>query len=265
VNETRIALNQVLGVAQDRRWTPEEVAVDSDRLPLLGGRVPDVFDNATSTRRFEVFMVAFAAENAPELALYDRLLEAQGIQIGERKRSFLLPAFFFDFSYDYFFEWTPDVPDRRDDTWLARVYAVYPLFQGADRYYDLKREQSAREGLESERELSRQLVERRVRTALERVRSGFPIIALSVQAAEASRQNLDVVQEKYAEGILNVTDLLEAQNQSFTSDQAAAVSVYQLLVDLIDLQRAVAWFEAEKTDAELEALADDIRRALSAQ
>jgi outer membrane protein TolC len=265
VRESRIVLNQVMGVAQDRPWAPEKIGVEPGRFPFLGGRVPGVLDNATAARRFERFLVDFATDNAPELALYDRLLEAQGIQVGERKRSFLLPAFFFDFSYDYFFEWSPDVVARRDDTWSARVYAVYPLFQGGNRYYELKREQSAREGLENERELSRQLVERRVRTAMQRVESGFPMIVLSLQAAEASRQNLDVVQEKYAEGILNVTDLLEAQNQSFTSDQAAAISVYQFLVDLIDLQRAVAWFEAEKTDAELDELAAAIRRALSTQ
>jgi len=264
IQQSRIALNQVLGVEQDRRWLPEDLTVEPGVFPFLGGRVPEVLDDVATARRFGSFLVELALEQSPELSFFDRLIEGQGIQVGARQRRFFLPAFYADFSYDYLFEWSPDLAERRDDTWTARVYATYPLFEGANRWFDLQRERSARRELEHQRELARQGVEQRTRTSFERVRSRFPVIGLSAEAARASRQNLEVVREKYAEGIVNVTDLLEAQNQSFTADQFATLSVYQFLVDLIDVQRSIAWFEFEKTDPELDELAAAVREAVAA-
>jgi len=70
-----------------------------------------------------------------------------------------------------------------------------------------------------------------------------------------------IVQDKYTEGIVNVTDLLSAQTGKFTSDRLVVVSVHEFLLDLIELQRALSWFEAEKTAGERAALAERVLAA----
>jgi outer membrane protein TolC len=61
-----------------------------------------------------------------------------------------------------------------------------------------------------------------------------------------------------------VTDLLEAQTNAFTAEQNAASTVYRFLIDLVDFQRAIAWFEDERSPEEQEALLQRIETAVEA-
>jgi outer membrane protein TolC len=108
-------------------------------------------------------------------------------------------------------------------------------------------------------------VEQRTRTAVRRLESSYHSIRFSQVAAENAGLNLDVVQDKYAQGILNITDQLEAQTQSFTADQNEAAAVYAYLLDLLELQRALSWFQHEKTDAEKNEFANRVIAAVSAE
>ncbi len=107
-------------------------------------------------------------------------------------------------------------------------------------------------------------MERQTRTALRRLESSYPAITFNRRQADAARRNFDLVQDKYSQGLVNVTDLLEAQNESFVSEQGAAAAVYFFLIDLVDLQRAVAWFEDDRTPEEQQQFRQRIEAALSA-
>jgi len=121
------------------------------------------------------------------------------------------------------------------------------------------------EGAERRLELARELVERRTRTSLRRVESSFPRIRLSRESARAAGDNLVIVQDKYAEGIVNVTDLLSAQTGKFSSDRLAAASVHEFLFDLNDLQRAMSWFEYDRSPEEAAALVARLLAAAEAK
>ena len=260
---SRIALNQVLGLEQDLRWTPEEFEVEPDTFMFMGDHLSGVLKSPEALEAFREFMVEFSYETSPSLMAYDRAIEAQEIQYGQRKRKYLLPSFFANFSYDYMFDYRPALEGARDDTYRLEIGAAYPIFNGTDRYQDMKLQESELEKLKSERELVRQRIEQRVRTAIRRLESSFPSLGLTRQAAESSSLNLEVVQDKYAQGIVGITDLLEAQSQSFRADQNAAAAVYTFLGDLINLQRAVSWFEYEHTEEERDALARRISEAVA--
>ena len=87
------------------------------------------------------------------------------------------------------------------------------------------------------------------------------VIGRRAKAARAAGENLDLVREQYSQGTVNVTDLLDAQNQKLTADQFANTAVYEFMGDLVELQRAVAWFELEKSAEERDAF---VVRILSA-
>jgi outer membrane protein TolC len=207
-------------------------------------------------------MVDLAEENAPELEYLDKLIAAREIQVGQRKRRFLLPSLSASFSYDYYLDSDPEINEDRDDTYRVELSAAYPLFNGTDRYQDLKLQQSEVERLRRERELARQRVEQRTRTALRRIEGSFPSIQLAAEAAASSRLNLEVVKDKYAQGIVNITELLDAQNQNFIAEQSEAGTVYAFLSDLVILQRAISWFEFEHDDQEISKIGKRIQEAM---
>jgi len=65
--------------------------------------------------------------------------------------------------------------------------------------------------------------------------------------------------------MVNVTDMLDAQNQTFGADQLAIAAIYEHLIDLVELQRAIAWFEEDKTPAENDLFVEQIEAAVEAE
>jgi outer membrane protein TolC len=264
--QRRIDLNNVLGVNQGLRWQPVEIDVDPDTFYFLAGRLDAVYDDPAEWTKFREYMITYAHGNSPEIKFLSKLSEAQGIQVGQRKRRWFLPVFALDFTYNYEVDRSPDLMEGidQDSYWLG-VTATYPVFNGAERYYSVKREQAVLQGIDRQMQNQRNLVERRTRTSLRRIESSFPIIRFQRIAADNARQNLRLVQDKYAQGLVDVTELLDAQNSAFTADQSAAASVYAFLIDLVEFQRSISFFEDEKTQEERDALENQINEALRAQ
>ena len=100
-------------------------------------------------------------------------------------------------------------------------------------------------------------------TALQRCDNSFPRIKFGIQAADAAGENLELVQEQYSEGTVNVTDLLDAQNQKLTSDQFLNSAIYEFMGDLVELQRAIAWFELDNPPEQRDALVVRILSAIA--
>jgi outer membrane protein TolC len=262
IDTERVALNQLLGVEQDTRWDTEEIEVDPEVFPLLDGRLPSLITNIDNFERLREFSVMFAFESAPEMQSISRSIEAQEIQLGERKRRWFLPSFFAGLDWDYHIDREPELEgvDRSIPTF--QLGASYPLFQGAARSFEVSRTSEELQRLFEIDRLTRDLVERRTRTAVSRIESSFPSIRFAQIAAENARRNFELVQDKYAQGLVNVTDLLEAQTVSFAADQNAIAAIYVFLIDFLAFQRSIGWFEYEHTQEERDALLRRIQDAI---
>ncbi|RLE18950.1 MAG: hypothetical protein DRJ65_20805 [Acidobacteria bacterium] len=259
----RISLNQVLGVDQDRRWRPEEAAVNPEVFSFLQGRLTPILGQPGAQRRLREVFTEVALGNSPEIRALEQIAEAQGVEVRRAKRAYWLPSFFARATYaDDLGGGTGDFPGLEDANYTVSVALSYPLFQGGRRTDESAKARTDMEAVERQLTLAHQLVERRMRTATRQVESSFPSIKFSLMSAEASGQNLIIVQDKYAEGIVNVTDLLSAQDAKFTADRLAVVAVYEFLLDVIDLQRALSWFEADHSAEEQAALGEYIRIAV---
>jgi len=250
VDTQRIALNQVLGIDQERLWAPQDIPVDPETFSFVGGRLAEAFRDARGIEGLQEFSVQFALENAPEMRFLRRQMESRGLQLEQRKRRWWLPSFWADFSYDYEIARSPELPELDRGVYQFQVQGVYPLFEGGARAREISRVDSEVRRVGHELELARQLVERRTRTSFERMRASFPIIKLNRMAAESAQKNLVVVQDRYTDGLVNVTDLISAQVEAFRATSAAAAANYVFLLDLLAYQRALSWFEATKTPDE---------------
>jgi outer membrane protein TolC len=91
---------------------------------------------------------------------------------------------------------------------------------------------------QTERDATRQRVEERVRRVLYETGASFPSIRLSQKAADAARKTLDLVENQYSRGTVDIIKLLNSQNAALTANEAAAKAVYDFLIDLAGVQRA---------------------------
>ncbi len=261
----RIALNQVLGIELDRRWETRDTDVDTESFGWLDGRLADMAEDSAKHAGLRESLVRRAKEQTPEATALREAIAAQEIRLGVAKRRFYVPSFLADVSY------TADLGGgdsgfiESEDTTSISIVASYPLFEGGRRSHDVTKAEADRDTLERQLDLVLELVEGRARTALRRVESSFPRLKLSRQAAASAAENLRLVQDQYAEGLVNVTDLLSAQNQKFVADQLTTLALYEYRLSLVDLERAIAFFSTTRTDDERRELAEWIHSAATSE
>ena len=106
-------------------------------------------------------------------------------------------------------------------------------------------------------------VEEAVRIQLHAAQAKYVNIELAQQAADASKKNFDLVSDAYASGTVNVIQLLDAQEASFNASAAAADSLYDFLITIMALQRAVGAYDYLLPADQREALAERFRQTLS--
>ncbi|UCC85495.1 MAG: TolC family protein [Gemmatimonadota bacterium] len=78
-------------------------------------------------------------------------------------------------------------------------------------------------------------------------------IGLSRDAADAARNNFELVQDSYSRGAASIIDLLDAQNTALIAELRAANAIYDFLIQLMNVERAAGRFDfftsAEERDA----------------
>ena len=73
-------------------------------------------------------------------------------------------------------------------------------------------------------------------------------------ASEAAKKSLKVVQDGYAQGMVSILDLLDAQNTALVSAELASNAVYDFIIELMAAERSIGLFYLQLSDEEIEGL-----------
>ena len=106
-------------------------------------------------------------------------------------------------------------------------------------------------------------IEEEIRRQMHLVQAAYARIALTLAAAEASRKNFDLVSDAYGRGTVSYIDLLDGQGASLTANAAQADSLYNFLITIMSVQRAVGRFDFLLPEDERNAVAAETRRYLA--
>ena len=217
-----------------------------DLVPFIDD--PDSFDI------FRSFMVQEGLRDAPELLAIDAGIEAQRRVLTNSKRNFWIPQVGFQAQLDYLFadggagdgNIGADLPvlfDPPRTTWSFAFNAAYPVYRGNARYAERQRALDELALLRLQRRAAAQRIEQSVRTELHRMVGSYAQIDLAEEAANAALRNLELVQESYSQGVVNIVDLIDAQNAALTAALARATAVYEFMINLTNVGRSIANFD----------------------
>lgn len=258
------ALNQSMGTDQAQTWRPRNIEIRAGGSYLLDNRFHQVVKSEMDVMRLARVSASIALERSPEIARIDKELDARRLIMARLKRRYYMPTITAAASYTNRLiesgEGTEfglvlpgaglSLPSSDDNEWSLTVDFTLPLFEGGGRAADI---QTARAGIaqaSSTREKIWQFIEQRTRSAVFALAKSWPSIFLFRKASKKAGENLNHVQELYAQGRANITHLTDAQSYYMRQQQRAALAVYGYLADLVAYQRAIGWFEWEKTDNE---------------
>ena len=264
VRSVQTVLDQIMSVEQNRSWQTEDLTGDWKSFFALTQRIIQALENMDSVERFRGIAAEIALRQAPEIAALDEAVAAQRLRLNSAKRSFWLPSFAANFGYiNELTGETVKLPGADDDFWTAEVRARYPLFEGGRRFGNKGRAKADLEGLRYREALAREMIELNTRTVVEATEGLYPRIGFNQTASAAAQRNLEIVTDQYSEGAKNITDLLSAQNNYFIAEQLTVTAIYEFLGQLVQLQRALSWFEYDRSLEEQEELFREIEDRLA--
>lgn len=248
--QAEINLNRLLHRPLEERFLVAEAGLDDPSLLVSDERFFRYVDNPQTSRVFRDFMVQEAFEAAPELSRLDASIAGQERERLASKRAFFIPTISLETTLKETFDEGgagQDIPlgaPRADDTnWSLTLDATLPLFSGGAKVARLKRAEEELASLRLDRQATVERIEERVRNAMQRTNASFPSIRLSRDAADAAVKNLHLVTDQYERGVISIIDLLDAQTTALVAEQDAANAVYDFLIDMMNVQRAVGRFD----------------------
>jgi outer membrane protein TolC len=254
--QTENRLNRLLNRPLEEQFATIETDLRDPLLIVSDPRLFPYVDNPRNFRTYSDFTVAEGLEIAPELLGFDAAIAAQERILTTAKRAFWLPSFAAQGSVSELLAESGEgkrSDSSLDDTdWRVGVFATFPLAEGGGKFATIKRAREELSRVQLERQATAERLDQRIRSALHQASASYPNIRLSRSAAEAARKNLELVTDQYGRGLVSIVDLLDAQNASLRSDQAAENAVYDFLIDWMDVERAAGRFDFLMTQAERE-------------
>lgn len=264
-NNARIELNRVLGAPRTKQWNIAPLTLEDDQFFFMDDALAGPLQQRDQIDKVASYFQNLAVENSPELASFDQALTAQGILIGQRKRAFFVPSIALETGLNRSIDGGDGIDTNSQNEWQLGVSLSYPLFDGLRRGARVDRENAELRRLEALRDDAIQRIEQSALSAFNALQANHADIRLSRQATFAAQKNFEAVSEKYSQGAATVLDSLDAQSGLLSQRQRATTALYDYLIDTINLQRSIAWFESSAAPGERDAWKADFEAALGSE
>ncbi len=253
-----ITLNQVMNRPLSEPFaTPE---ADLEGRALLEGTLATSY--LTNLNQFDLlsdFLVTVAVSLSPEIQSLDAVTLAQERLLTATRQAFYLPTVGLqgNVSTNVLREGAGSSSpmnfpgaERPDFPWSAGMSVNLPLFQGNSRSARRERTAATLAQVELQRDMAVQRIEQNVRVQLQFARASLGVVRESETAARTAQESLELVTEAYGQGLVTVVDLLEAQTNMLLSNRNVTNAIFDYLINLKRVERAVGRFEAFATPEE---------------
>lgn len=242
-NAAEIGVNRVLHQPLESPFLTTEAGLFDEGLATRDQRFTQFIANKRSFRAFRDFMTEDGLATAPELIEIDAVIAAQRRLLTAAGRAHWLPtlALQTDVTRNISREGAGSQfdPAGGDATWSVGLSASLPLFSGGEKFATQAKARHTVRQLEEQRAALVEGLGARIRAAVHASGASYAGITLSEDAAVAAAHNLELVEDAYGRGVLSILALLDAQNAAILAQEAAANAVYDFLIDLMEVERAI--------------------------
>ncbi len=246
VEQSWDALNRLLHRPQGHPIALRPASVN-EPLVFTQKQFNSLITNRVEYERFTRFLIDVGLRLAPELLQLDSQIEAKQRERVSQQRAYWLPEFSFQGNYGTNLGQSGSgagiIAGQDLSDWNVGVQATLPLFSSGLRKANLSRANLELMQLEALRSSFAEQIEQEIRFQMHFAQADYARITYTRDAAEASRKNFDLVSDAYARGTVSYIELLDAQDTSLTAHAASSDSLYNFLITIMAVQRAVGRYE----------------------
>ncbi len=251
--QTTNRLNQILQRPIEEPFQTREPGLTDPRV-FGDARLSNFITDPRKARIFRDFLVQESLANAPELVSLNEQIGAQERSLLAAKRARYVPDIALAGNVDRVFDdHGAQTSVTHDEDWSVGLQFTLPLYQGSRLDAD---KQQARIELRRLKLLHRQFtdqVETSARASVHQTAASRINIRYAKEAADAAEKTLSMVTDAYTRGTASDVDLIDAQNAALVAQLSSANAAYQFLLDLMDVERAIGFFDFFVEPAEKEA------------
>ena len=242
---TLYQLNKILNQPIDKDYTiGEEENIDQDII-LAQNELILFFTNELFTEKYADFLLEEMNSSSPEIGRLDMAIQLTERKMKSQSRRYYLPELVGFAGTDYTFlrngvitnPRLPVPPPPDDVTWNTGFSLKFSVFEGSRKKYNLQQSKIEKEELDYTKSEVLNNLEQGIRVNTQKVSVSYRSVALSENAKEAAQKNFESVQEAYKQGVVDVTQLLDAQNVMLNTSLLATKSYYQYVLDYLQLER----------------------------
>jgi outer membrane protein TolC/ABC-type uncharacterized transport system substrate-binding protein len=263
VGQSKIELNRVLNRPSETPIAPLDLPLDERGFALPpSDPISKYMGDPWSFEHLREFMVDEGLRNSPEARQIDARRRGFVRTEEGRKRQLWLPEFFIEggVQHDYWVDGagsdTSSVPEDfqslfpefNKGTWDVGAFAAIPLSRGGAGVAEMREAARLTERLSAEFDRVEQFIDTGVRTELYNAAAALASVTLTRSAAEAARNNLELVVDLYRRGKVDIITLIDAQTQSLVADLAAANAAYDYMLALLFVNREISHFRNLDTE-----------------
>ncbi len=245
LNQSKENLNQLLGRPLDEAFRLQPASLTDPALIISHPEMVNLIENDAQFQRLKKVLLKQGLAASPEMASLRAQLAAQTRLLKSRQRTRSLPtvSVYGSVKNTYDDSRSGAASAEGNNDWRIGVNLNWSLFEGGAIGQRIDESQLTVEQLRLELANLRRSIEQNIRSQLHNARASKLAINLTHTSAVATGKNLDLVQDSYSQGEKGAIDLIDAQNSSTNANLNAAQSVYQFLINLMNLQRASGSFD----------------------
>ena len=253
LQQAKFRLNQLLNRPINEPFSIQNETLQEQMLLITDGRL-QLIDDYGDVYKFTDFIVNFSKDKLPTMNILDNNIDVQERLLLSRERAFRQPSVVASGAANRVLGKynVPDIFEKTANatTWNLGVGVSYPIFQGGLRKQQVQQTQIQLQQLDLTRKNVQNQLELAIRSNMENIYVAYSRMDLSREAATAAAKNFDIVQDSYNQGQVNITTLIDAQNNTLQSELNANNAVYSFILDFLSLERSIGFFYFLASDKE---------------
>jgi len=260
LEESKIALNNRLGFVLGKEYDIEDVSIDDQIYQQFkNGIFSEFVHNTKDISIVTDFLVQESVTNNPnKRVIFEQINALERINT-QNKRMLFTPDVMLQANTNQVLarggEGSQETGTNNfiDNTWSVGIGLRYPIFSQNQRRVELQTSRIQLDQLNNSKLQLDQELEMAVKKSILSTISTSTNIDFSRIAADNATSNFELVQVRYQEGDLDITQFIDAQRAALQSKLRYSVSVYEYMISHLQLEYTVGFFtllsnESKKED-----------------
>jgi len=251
-------INQILNNPIDENIKIPDSSTIDKTIVLNQSLLTNVFQNPVLTEKYADFIIDEMKTNSPELQQLSKnkeIIEKKSLMY--KRQSYIPEAAVFAGADQAFvrngviINQQLPIPAPPDDiTWNAGIRLSIPIFEGGRKVAERQKSMLELDKLDFQKTDLINQFESGIRANVQKLRASFLELDLSNNAAQAAEDNFNIVQDAYSQGMVDLIQLIDAQNVMIKTKYMANIAYYQYVLDYIQIERLQGKFTFLSTENE---------------